>query len=200
MDNDLLILHALAVRKSGNAEALAEVLGIQSDVVVDVLGTATTTGLVIDARGTYMLTPSGHSRLSESYPTVFKNLRESPSFLSAYEQFEIVNRKILSLFTRWQSVTKAGTTFPNDHSDPEYDNQIIDELGVLHDRSGRIIEEFSKELERLSKYHVRLQSAYEKVLAGNTEFVSGVRIDSYHTIWFELHEDLLRMLGKARES
>ena len=25
------------------------------------------------------------------------------------------------------------------------------------------------------------------------------KIDSYHTVWFELHEDLLRMLGRERE-
>jgi len=24
-------------------------------------------------------------------------------------------------------------------------------------------------------------------------------VDSYHTVWFELHEDLLRILGRERE-
>jgi hypothetical protein len=48
-------------------------------------------------------------------------------------------------------------------------------------------------------YRVRLAEAYDQVLAGQHEYVSGVRIDSYHTVWFELHEDLLRMLGRERE-
>lgn len=30
------------------------------------------------------------------------------------------------------------------------------------------------------------------------DYVGGVRCDSYHTVWFELHEDLLRILGATR--
>jgi hypothetical protein len=48
-------------------------------------------------------------------------------------------------------------------------------------------------------YRRRLDDAYDKVLAGEHDHVSGARIDSYHTVWFELHEDLLRMLGRERE-
>ena len=48
-------------------------------------------------------------------------------------------------------------------------------------------------------YKQRLDDAYDKVLAGEHDWVSGARIDSYHTVWFELHEDLLRMLGRERE-
>jgi hypothetical protein len=29
--------------------------------------------------------------------------------------------------------------------------------------------------------------------------MSGVRVSSYHTVWFEMHEDLLRLLGRTRE-
>ena len=52
---------------------------------------------------------------------------------------------------------------------------------------------------RLGLYKDRLDEAYDKALAGEHEWVSGARIDSYHTVWFELHEDLLRMLGRERE-
>ena len=38
-----------------------------------------------------------------------------------------------------------------------------------------------------------------KDYTGEIDWVSGVRIDSYHTVWFELHEDLLRMLGRTRQ-
>ena len=29
--------------------------------------------------------------------------------------------------------------------------------------------------------------------------MTGVRVDSYHIVWHELHEDLLRMLGRTRQ-
>jgi hypothetical protein len=52
---------------------------------------------------------------------------------------------------------------------------------------------------RLSRYLERLEFAYDRILAGEIDWVSGVRIDSYHTVWFELHEDLLRILGRTRQ-
>ena len=51
----------------------------------------------------------------------------------------------------------------------------------------------------LERYLHRLDAAYDNVLAGDLDYLSGARVDSYHTVWFELHEDLLRMLGRARE-
>ena len=39
----------------------------------------------------------------------------------------------------------------------------------------------------------------EKAEDGKVEWVSDARIESYHTVWFELHEDLLRLLGRQRE-
>ena len=52
---------------------------------------------------------------------------------------------------------------------------------------------------RLAVYKQRLDDADDRVLAGEHDWVRGARIDSYHTVWFELHEDLLRMLGRERE-
>ena len=41
--------------------------------------------------------------------------------------------------------------------------------------------------------------ALERAEDGAVEWVSDAKIASYHTVWFELHEDLLRMLGRERE-
>jgi hypothetical protein len=51
---------------------------------------------------------------------------------------------------------------------------------------------------RLEKYRARLREALEKVEAGSTKWVSDASIDSYHTVWFQLHEDLLRIVGHQR--
>ncbi len=40
--------------------------------------------------------------------------------------------------------------------------------------------------------------ALERAEGGAIEWVSDARILSYHTVWFELHEDLLRILGRQR--
>ena len=72
-------------------------------------------------------------------------------------------------------------------------------LGDLHDRAAKVLHRFTAVEPRLETYVSRLDAAYDKALAGETDYVSGVRVDSYHVAWHELHEDLLRMLGRTRE-
>jgi hypothetical protein len=35
---------------------------------------------------------------------------------------------------------------------------------------------------------------------GETEWLTSPRVDSYHTVWMQLHEDLLLALGRDRAS
>jgi hypothetical protein len=56
----------------------------------------------------------------------------------------------------------------------------------------------ARDLPRLASYLPRLNHALERVELGEGAWVSDVKIDSYHTVWFELHEDLLLLVGRAR--
>ena len=88
---------------------------------------------------------------------------------------------------------------PNDHSDSEYDEKIIDKLGVIHEKFEPVLDIMVKSVERFANYSAKLTNALEKSEDGELEWVSDAQLDSYHTVWFELHEDLLRILGKIRE-
>ena len=199
-DVELLALHGLAVKKAGSPAAVATVLGLEEDKIASALDGAVDAGKAIGAKGTFMLTPAGRSWLDERYPEDFSEFRNNPEATATYERFERVNRELLKLFTDWQMMPAAGgERIPNDHSDPDYDNGIIDRLGAQHERAERILNGFAELEPRLAVYTQRLDDAYDKVLAGEHDWVSGARIDSYHTVWFELHEDLLRMLGRERE-
>jgi hypothetical protein len=198
-DLGLLALHGLAVKKAGNAAAVAEVLGEDPARVEAALRAAVDAGRAVEARDMFMATPAGREWLVESYPTAFGELRSIPQATEAYQRFERINRELLRLFTEWQMMPAGNEIVPNDHSDREYDERIVDRLGALHDRARRPLEQFAELEPRLGQYLQRLETAYDKVLAGDPEFVSGAKVDSYHTVWFELHEDLLRMLGRERE-
>jgi hypothetical protein len=199
-DIELLALHGLAVKKAGTIEAVASVLGRGEDEVAAALEAAVAAGQAIGANGTFMVTPAGRVLLDERYPQAFERLRADAESTAAYERFERINRDLLALFTDWQMVAApGGERVPNDHSDADYDNGVIDRLGALHERAEKVVARFAELERRLSRYAGRLDEAYDKVLAGETDFISGARVDSYHTVWFELHEDLLRMLGRARE-
>jgi hypothetical protein len=198
-DIELLALHGLAVKKAGSAVAVADILGREEAEVATALDDATRSGRAMAAKGMYMVTPAGRSWLDEQYPVAFADFRADPESAAAYERFERVNRELLTLFTDWQMMPAGGERIPNDHSDPDYDRDIVDRLGALHERGLKPLDRFRALDERLGEYPRRLEQAYDKVLAGEHEFVSGARVDSYHTVWFELHEDLLRMLGRERE-
>jgi hypothetical protein len=199
VDLELLVVHGLAVKKAASPAAVADVLGAPESDVQAALEAASAQGRVMGAKGTFMVTPSGRGWLDERYPEAYAGLRANPEAEDAYERFERVNRQLLALMTDWQMMPAGTERVPNDHSDSDYDHRIIDELGGLHERAQRPLEQFAALDGRLRRYLERLDLAYDRALAGEYEWVSGARIDSYHTVWFELHEDLLRMLGRERE-
>jgi hypothetical protein len=198
-DLGLLALHGLVVKKAGTAPAVAEVLGADPNAVVEALQTSVAAGRAIEAEETFMATPAGRDWLLEQYPVAFGDFRAAPEATEAYDRFERINRELQRLFTEWQMMPAGSETVPNDHSDPDYDDRIIDRLGGLHERAQRPLEQFAELEPRLGEYPRRLDAAYDRVLGGDHDFVSGAKVDSYHTVWFELHEDLLRMLGRERE-
>lgn len=196
---EFLALHGLAVRKAGSPASVASLLGADEAEVTAALDQAVADGKAAGAKGTFMVAPAGQAWLAEQYPIVYAQAREDGDLTAAYERFEKVNTELLALFTDWQTMEAGGQRVPNDHSDPDYDRSIIDRLGRLHERSERVVGACADAQPRLRRHLERLEEAYDKVLAGDIDYVSGVRIDSYHTVWFELHEDLLRMLGRTRQ-
>ena len=52
----------------------------------------------------------------------------------------------------------------------------------------------------MSRYSVKLQTALDNIHAGQTMWLARPLIDSYHTVWFELHEELILATGRTRET
>jgi hypothetical protein len=196
---EFLALHGLAVKKAGTAASVADILGEDPGRVETALQADVGAGRAVEARDLFMATPAGRDWLVERYPTEFADFRATAEATEGYERFERINRELLRLFTEWQMMPVGNETVPNDHSDSDYDDRIVDRLGALHERAERPLEQFAELEPRLGEYRRRLEAAYDRVLAGDHDFVSGAKVDSYHTVWFELHEDLLRMLGRERE-
>lgn len=199
LDTGLLTLHGLAVKKMGDATEVARTMDLDPDEAQQALDSAIQRGEVIGARSRFMLTPQGRERLDEAYADACADLRSDDRFTGAYGRFEQVNADLKALMTDWQTRTVGGEAVPNDHSDERYDAAIIDRLGQLHEDADPILARFARSVPRLAVYRQRLEEAHDRALAGERDYVSGVKVDSYHTVWFELHEDLLRLLGRRRD-
>lgn len=193
-----LVLHGLAVKKHADADALARFTGLEPPVVNGLLAELVRGGRVVETQGRYMVAPLARVVLEGQYATEHAALRASPGFVAAYEAFERINVPLKALITDWQTVSVGGSRVANDHSDREYDMAVIDRLGDLHAQAGEVIARLQSEVARFDYYTRGLAAALERAEAGEREWVSDARIASYHTLWFELHEDLLRLLGRQR--
>ena len=88
----------------------------------------------------------------------------------------------------------------NDHSDSEYDSGVINRLVELDNHVQPICSDLKECLERFASYGDRFTYALNLVLEGEVDWFTKPMIESYHTVWFELHENLLSTLGIDRAS
>jgi hypothetical protein len=194
-----LVMHGLAVKKHTDTHALAEFTGLPEATVAGLLADGVKSGRIVEAQGKYLLAPLARVALDGQYGATCASLRASAGFMSAYEAFERINVSLKALITEWQTMEVGGARVANDHSDREYDLRIIDRLGELHERAGGILARLVGEVPRFASYERALQAALERAEEGAVEWVSDARLPSYHTTWFEMHEDLLRLAGRQRQ-
>ena len=199
MTDGYLVLHGLAIKKHAEAAAVAAAVGLDEAVVQAALDEAVAKGRAARAGEAYSLTPVARVALDGAYSRLFAAQRADAAFAAAHERFETINRELKQLMTAWQTIEIDGESVLNDHTNKDYDDRLIDRLGALHERAEAILQQLTAGLPRLAIYGRKLEAALEKAEDGAIEWVSGARIESYHTVWFELHEDLLRILGRTRQ-
>jgi hypothetical protein len=193
------VLHAVAIKKHGDAAAIAALAALPLAATADTLASAVALGRATAVDGRYLLTPAGQIIVAAEYSRFHAGLRANAAFMAAYARFEVVNKDLKQLITDWQTREIAGKRVANDHTDRAYDESVIGRLGDLHERCAAILNGLAAAAPRLAIYARKLGAALERAEDGDTAWVSDARIDSYHTVWFELHEDLLRLVGRARE-
>ena len=149
----------------------------------------------------YVLTPSGREDGEKLLTEELDSSDARAAVQSGYEQFLDLNPSMLQLCTDWQVVNDgSGEQKLNDHSDSAYDDEILGRLGDLDRQVTRILGDLNEALTRFSNYPFRFGIALDKVLAGELDWLTKPIMPSYHTVWFELHEDLLATLGIDRAS
>jgi hypothetical protein len=114
----------------------------------------------------------------------------------AFDRFLTLNTELLQLCSDWQ-VKRGGVA--NDHGDAAYDWSVIDRLIALDERAGAVARHSGTAIGRLVPYRSRLRLARSRVENGEHEWFTSPRIDSYHTVWMQWHEDLLLALGLERD-
>ncbi|WP_158970807.1 hypothetical protein [Chachezhania sediminis] len=198
MKDPQLALHGLAIKKHGSAAEVAAITGLDATATEQHLNAAVDSGRAMKSGDKYMLKPAAQVALKMGYGRDFAGQRSDEALQKAYDDFERVNEQLKSLITEWQTIEVGGKSMPNDHSDAEHDQKIIDRLGDLHERAEPILDRLAAGLPRLGVWKDLLLAALEKAEDGDIAWVSDATCISYHTAWFEMHEDLIRVLGRER--
>jgi hypothetical protein len=191
--SELSVLRAVRLKGRVSEADLVATLGEEPADVAATLAQLTAAGLLVEGRA-LRISPEGRERLNallaEERSGVDQNV-----LAKSYDDFRAVNNEFKGLLSDWQ--VKDGQ--PNSHDDPEYDAAVLNHLDNVHQQVLPVIATVTTLLPRLSRYAEKLDSAFAKIKAGETVWLARPIIDSYHTVWFELHEELIAASGLTRE-
>lgn len=190
----LRLLRALRLKGRVLADDLPAATGLPAPRCAELTAQFIASGLVEEARGRLKLTPQGRDDLDGRLAAERDDL-DGGSIAALYHEFGEFNADLKALMTRWQ-LKDADT--PNDHSDPDYDLAVVDDLASLDARFRDLLTRIVAAAPRLGHYPARFGRALERIGAGDHSWFAKPLADSYHTVWFELHEDLIGLAGLSR--
>lgn len=154
--------------------------------------TLTAAGHATVKGGRLVLSPAGRAAADVEFAIAGD---DRAGVATAYEQFGPRNAELIRICHDWQ-VRDGGHA--NDHRDHAYDWSVIDRLAGVDERTGPVIRRLGRRIAAFGDYRDRLRAARTRVEAGEHDWFTSPRIDSYHTVWMELHEHLLVALGLDR--
>ncbi len=191
------VLRCLSIKGTASIETLADALLTTATAVQPVVEELASSGMAVAAPGSVRLTPAGTAHAA-ALMEADQRQWGAGSALQALDAFLPLDKRIKTAVTAWQIRDIDGQQALNDHTDPAYDAAVLAGLETTHGEVSRWLNSVTDGSGRLAGYASRLDRAAAAVAAGDHRFVSSPRVDSYHSVWFELHEELIRLAGRTR--
>jgi hypothetical protein len=191
--DQLSVLQAIRLKGRVSSADLATTLGQDQATLATEIEKFVETGMLVEGK-TLRLSPAGRDALNRLLAAERRDINHA-AISAAYNDFRGVNAEFKSLVTDWQ--LKGGE--PNDHEDAEYDAAVLMRLDRVHHSVLPIVGTASRQVPRLTTYADKLSAALQKIKTGDRTWFARPTIDSYHTVWFELHEELILAAGLTRE-
>src|ERR1700712_437909 len=191
--DELTLLQAVRLKGRVRPESLAATLGEGEPTVNSAVAKLTEAGLLSDGK-TVRLSSAGRALLSDLLADERSNV-DRAVIVGYYDEFRRVNRDFKVLVSDWQLKNGA----PNDHADADHDAAVLTRLSGVHVAVLPILGAVTEQLPRLDAYAAKLSAALDRIHAGDTTWFTRPLVDSYHTVWFELHEELIGAAGLTRD-
>ena len=139
------------------------------------------------------VTPAG-KEANAAWARVPDPSAEHAAVRAAYDRFLEIDRSVKQVTMDWQ--LESAKSNPDGYSVEDW--KIIDRLTALDEKAGGLLLQLARAVPRFAGYRPRLRNALQQLEEGDRKWFSGLTCDSYHTVWWQLHEDLLIALGIAR--
>jgi pyruvate,orthophosphate dikinase len=153
-------------------------------------------GLVESTKLGYRATDLGRTRADELY--AYERKQAGEVIDDVYDSFVPINDDIKQIVTDWQMRQVDGELTVNDHSDSRHDQRVIARLRRTDAKVSAALGPLSDALNRFDLYPRRLRRALTLIGEGDHSMLAAPLKDSYHTVWFELHEELIILSGRSR--
>lgn len=202
-DPRLLALHAVRIKGFADDATVARRFGLDRAEVTEHLLDFEAYGFVrrsefLDLSG-WGVTDRGRTANEAQLRAELEETGAGPAVRAAYDRFLAHNERLLRACTGWQLRPQPGDPYAvNDHSDWAWDERVLRDLRDLAGRLREIVAELSGVLTRFAGYDERFEASLRRVDEGDLSGVDKPREDSCHTVWMELHEDLIASLGESR--
>jgi pyruvate,orthophosphate dikinase len=192
------LLMCLRIKGFGKAEAIGEAMGTSAEEVQGLLADLVARQLAEETRVGYRLSPSGRTEADKAFGLERAGLDQG-IFAQRYEEFSPINDAFKQLVTRWQMRAVGDRQVRNDHADAAYDKSVLEGFDPIHRDISDLIGTIATSASRIGGYKQRLDLALGKIRSGDVSYIAAPDRDSYHTVWFELHQDLIGLAGTTRQ-
>lgn len=187
----LTTLHVLKIKGRASVEEVAASTSSTPEEAAELLSQFAADELVVERTGGrrpgWMLSPTGRARHEELLAEGLDD-EAKEQLAQAYEGFLALNATVKEISSRWQSVDDDAGRF-----------ELIEDVHEIHDDAVDSLNRAGEVSPRFTRYGERLSEALEQVET-DPRFMVSPAVDSYHTVWFEAHEDFLLTLGRTREA
>lgn len=188
MHTELDVLQHLAMEGIAETDAVVSATDHTADDVRETLE-ALAAEDYIEEDGFWYLTDAGETRLGELCRGRFDEA-ELAALADLLDSFETLDHRMKELAEAWQEL---------DDSERGPTAGPVGDLAELQQRVETLFDELDADTRAVYEpYLNRLAAAIERLQNGEADYFTATDVDSYHTVWFELHDDLLRTLDRER--
>lgn len=183
------ILHVVRIRGVVPDDGIARALDVSPEQLQSLREGLISDGALLHREGRrvsgYVLTEEGKERHAGEIASRMDGLQDS--LMPVYEQFLTMNGRIKGMCSNWQRIEGEAKRW-----------DAIDELETFDSTAQVVFQRAGAVVPRFIKYGQGLRTALEMLGEGDLRYFTSPLVESYHTVWFEAHEDFLLCLGIDR--